>query len=208
MKLFGSARLITIGIERCYFYNYLTDILITKTHVKALDQPSRRCKSKTNTSTTTTCMASYIERQLGCTPNIQGSQYPEGVPCNTKAQIETLAKITRIFQYAGENEIFEETGCLSACEKDFFAISALPMEQVGRTQERCEVHAKFKIMDRSYEEKEQYIIYDTSSFFADVGGYMGLLLGCSLASLYNKIEGLLKKNLCSRSHTGRKVNIC
>ena len=88
------------------------------------------------------------------------------------------------------------------------AISALPMEQVRRTQEWCEVHAKFKIIERSYEEKEQYIIYDTGSFFADVGGYMGLLLGCSLASLYYEIEDLMKKHLCNRSHVGRKVNIC
>ena len=49
------------------------------------------------------------------------------------------------------------------------------------------------ITERSYEEREQYVIYDTNSFVADVGGYMGLLLGCSLMSLYNDVEALVKK---------------
>ena len=51
------------------------------------------------------------------------------------------------------------------------------------------------ITERSYEEREQYIIYDTSSFIADVGGYMGLMLGVSIMSIYNNAETLLKKLL-------------
>ena len=47
--------------------------------------------------------------------------------------------------------------------------------------------------DRSYEEREEYLIYDEWSFIADVGGYMGLLLGYSLLSLCNDIEVFLKK---------------
>ena len=50
-----------------------------------------------------------------------------------------------------------------------------------------------RITDKSYEERKQYIIYDTDSFIADVGGYMGLLLGYSIMSLYNEIESLLKR---------------
>ena len=51
------------------------------------------------------------------------------------------------------------------------------------------------ITERSYEEREQYNIYDTSSFIADVGGYMGLMLGVSLMSMYNSLETLFKKLL-------------
>ncbi len=29
----------------------------------------------------------------------------------------------------------------------------------------------------SYDVKEQYVIYDENSMFADIGGYLGLLLG-------------------------------
>ena len=34
----------------------------------------------------------------------------------------------------------------------------------------------------------QYVIYDYSSFIADVGGYLGLLLGQSLYSFYLMME--------------------
>ena len=62
------------------------------------------------------------------------------------------------------------------------------MPHSGQQELRLEV----VITERSYEEREQYVIYDTYSFIADVGGYMGLLLGCSLMSLYNDVEAILK----------------
>ncbi len=35
-----------------------------------------------------------------------------------------------------------------------------------------------------YEHKEQYKIYDVNDFVADVGGYLGLLLGHSMYSVF------------------------
>ena len=96
-----------------------------------------------------------------------------------------------------ESEIYKMTGCLSACEKDKFSLDTEDWEKVFQGfGSECEYHLKFKIMDRTYEEQEQYIIYDTDSFFADVGGFTGLLLGSSLLSLYDEIERLLRKLLC------------
>ena len=43
----------------------------------------------------------------------------------------------------------------------------------------------------SYEERKHYVIYDYTSFIADVGGTMGLLLGCSLFSHYHEIEHIM-----------------
>ena len=56
-------------------------------------------------------------------------------------------------------------------------------------------------MSGSYDEKKQYYIYDLSSFIADVGGYMGLLLGCSIFGLYMELEncfGIVKAWLGAR----------
>ena len=50
---------------------------------------------------------------------------------------------------------------------------------------------EFLIRCLIYEEKEQYIIYDCNSFVADVGGFLGLLLGCSALSLYNELDNVL-----------------
>ena len=55
---------------------------------------------------------------------------------------------------------------------------------------------KLQMKDRFFMEEEQYIIYDANSFIAEVGGYMGLLLGCSVVSLYNEMEAFLMKFRC------------
>ena len=39
---------------------------------------------------------------------------------------------------------------------------------------------------------EQYEIYDYNSMMADIGGYVGLLLGSSLLSIYQAFENQLK----------------
>ena len=46
--------------------------------------------------------------------------------------------------------------------------------------------------DKTVVEEEQYYVHDFYTFFADIGGYMGLLLGSSLLSLYDEAVGLLK----------------
>ena len=51
----------------------------------------------------------------------------------------------------------------------------------------------FRIKDKIVNVRKQYVIYDFNSFIADVGGFMGLLLGFSLLSIYDEIEGLVKK---------------
>ena len=45
------------------------------------------------------------------------------------------------------------------------------------------LHLYLYYVNSRYDEKEQYIIYDLSSLIADVGGYMGLLLGYSIQGM-------------------------
>ena len=40
-------------------------------------------------------------------------------------------------------------------------------------------------------EEEQYVIYDGNSFLADVGGFLGLVLGSSMLNIYDEVVGLL-----------------
>ena len=53
-----------------------------------------------------------------------------------------------------------------------------------------------------YDERKQYLIYDENHFIADFGGYLGLLLGSSLLSVYDKIKRWLKSliKLLSRKY--------
>ena len=43
---------------------------------------------------------------------------------------------------------------------------------------------RFYFLNGRYELSEQYLVYDSNSFIADVGGFLGLLLGHSILSLF------------------------
>ena len=53
------------------------------------------------------------------------------------------------------------------------------------------LHLNFKITKASYKEEEQYIIYDFNSFFGESWGIVGILIGCSVLSLYQELADLL-----------------
>ena len=73
------------------------------------------------------------------------------------------------------------------------------MGSILNKNEEIELELKFRIISSSHKEEDQYIIYDFNSFFGDVGGFLGLLLGYSILSLYGDMAGLFDRfNLCSQ----------
>ena len=203
--LYGSASTIVLTTgqystsDSAYCYRtekYSQVIYITKTHMKTLDQPSQRCSQGNANITTSVCIARFLEKNLGCNPLILGSQSSKTSQCTTKTQLLALANASKQFEDADEDDIYAMTGCLPSCEKDQYSLTVDPLKSEIGTKFRCEVHLQFTMLDSSYKEEEQYIIYDVNSFIADVGGYMGLLLGSSLLSLYMAMEAFMRKLLC------------
>ena len=170
-------------------------IYITKTHAKALDQPSQRCTKESLNITTNACINNYLEKNLGCNPMVLGSQFSKTPKCTTKKQLQALANLTKQFQRADENDIYELTGCLPSCTGNRFSLTVDPLQSEIEIQSQCQMHLEFIMVDSSYKEEEQYVIYDVDSFIADVGGFMGLLLGSSLLSLYMAMEACVRKLL-------------
>ena len=104
---------------------------------------------------------------------ILGGKYSKASKCTTKSELISFANTSRLFKHAEGNDIYEATGCLSSCEKDQYGLKADPLETEVAYKDQgdilCELHLKFVIMDSSYKEEIQYIIYDVDSFIADVG---------------------------------------
>ena len=102
-----------------------------------------------------------------------------------------------------ENGIHSLTGCLASCNKDEFQaeLSEMQVEEIatygGWTSLGASKKHSLKVfihfLNGHYEEKEQYIIYDSNSMIADIGGYKGLLLGYSLLSIYEIAEQMWLK---------------
>ena len=107
----------------------------------------------------------------------------------------------RKLQKMDENGIHDLTGCLASCTKDEYQTEVIE-NSVSKFERYCGLFTECEkgvtdtrflrinlhYANGRYEEKKQYLIYDFNSMIADVGGYMGLLLGYSLLSLYEVAE--------------------
>ena len=98
-----------------------------------------------------------------------------------------MKDITRKLQEANANTIYDLNGCLASCERKEYAKVDSNFLQKYCYPEPHDLHLKFMITEGYYKEEEQYVIYDFNSFFADVGGILGITLGCSILSLYNEL---------------------
>ena len=204
VKVYGSQhQLVLVPSSGNSYYedSYFMDMTIRKSHLKSLDQPSERCASHTSKPKTSACIAQFLEEQIGCSLNIHGSisiNNPLGT-CNSTSQLNHLGNITRKLQDVDANTIYKNTGCLASCERnEYGAIEATPIQSqaCGWYGQACDFSLRFKILDVSYKEEEQYYIYDYNSFLADVGGLLGLLLGWSIFGLVDMLENLLKRFKC------------
>lgn len=227
VSLFGSAEIMltTRGKARdsgagewVAQYAYLD---IKKTKTKYLNRPSLPCTGKSLNPNVTACIIEYIQAKIGCSANIQGLEPSRAPSCTTKQQFKDYMMLSKKLQYADDAKVYDMTGCLSSCEKDKFEIALTDRHEVSRKSKKYRgmynVRADpnkginrtgfntldlfISIRDSSYTEEEQYYIYDWNSFVADVGGYMGLILGCSFLSLYDKMEHLLRTSFGKLSST-------
>ena len=93
-----------------------------------------------------------------------------------------------------EKEIFEMTGCMPGCSKSKIELVTTYQDNMRDDDKNV---AKFSFSYNSGENDlwEEYYIYNWGSFIADVGGYLGLLLGSSVLSMYHMTTPLLKKQM-------------
>ncbi len=85
-----------------------------------------------------------------------------------------------------QNSLFNLTGCLSACSKFEYSIPRINdanIELMNDTGIGKGIRLRFLFPESDYQEMEQYLVYDADSFIADVGGFLGLLLGHSILSV-------------------------
>ena len=116
-------------------------------------------------------------------------------PCHSSDQLTELATLSNLLDEADDTAIYELTGCLSACEKDKFDIT-YGVESTLKDASYCRALVSLQIDDKAFIEEEQYYVYDFDSFFADVGGYMGLLLGSSVLSMYDVVGSWINVGKC------------
>ena len=196
VKVFGSKYMktpFTDSNKNLLAYNQR--LSMERSHFKALDRPSDPCASNEKSSQTSACIAKFIEKQAGCNIRIYGSSGSVQQPlCNSLAQLRNLTSIIRRLHEADARTIYELTGCLASCERyEYHRIDSDIVSYQAGIFLPSHLTMQFTMVDRSIEDRKQYVIYDFNSFIADVGGFMGLLLGFSILSIYDEMEGLLRR---------------
>jgi hypothetical protein len=189
-RLFGSTfRKLQINQEAKYGFRQYLEII--KTDLKNIDQPNSRCNSSRDGISAKECIDTHIEKHLGCILPWKQHSFTKLPACNQALQYEKLFGLyLENAAYMDENEIYETMGCLSSCEKSKYGIKARAMT-TNKKYPLNEFKIKLYFTSGRYNEKKQYLIYDSNSLIADIGGYLGLLLGSSLLSMYNDVVGKL-----------------
>ena len=120
------------------------------------------------------------------------------LPCKSRTEQDAFINSTKKLQEANANTIYEQTGCLASCERNEYIIvdSSFKNREHSVSSQTdhildYELYLEFNILTGSHKEEEQYVIYDSNSFIADVGGFLGLLLGYSALGLYDEFVSLL-----------------
>ena len=159
---------------------------IHKNKIKHINREEKRCSEDADSESLGRCIVQSMENVGNCTyghalsdRNLQS--------CNIKQATYLSSKI-EIMKDMSEDEIYNLTGCIPFCERDEIHLeSSGDFDKEIYPYNNARLRVTFVFKDGSYQEIEEYIVYDTGSFIADVGGYLGLLLGYSLLSIYQDI---------------------
>ena len=175
---------------------YKQTINIAKSGLRALHQPSQPCDNGENQPDTSSCIANYINNQLGCDMNIYGNMMNKMKVCNSSVHYDEWRNISAMLEKAETNFVNKLTGCLPSCHRNEYVLTGKELKKnkvFSFWSVETRLQLDFIILDSSYKEEEQYVIYDFNSFIGDVGGFLGLLLGYSALSIYDALDSLLKR---------------
>ena len=166
---------------------------IRKKVVSYLNDERTPCQSMPRREELNTCLQHHIENKIGCQlPWNNGSvDFPR---CTESGHYKTFLKIYDEIAKLTEQSIAERTGCLAACQRNEFTVNI-----VNRAERPSKPGGHFTgyffYASGRYVEKTYFYVYDWIHLLADLGGYMGLLLGYSLLTMYDGTKNLCKLGL-------------
>ena len=142
--------------------------------------PSLQCSNKV--SNLEYCIEDYLQKKGNCTKD-------DGL-LNCSAANDLF----NIFNYK-ENEFFTNTKCKLPCTFAYYEVTShLPNFVESNNASRSVNLILYADSEKVIHTKE-IMIYTSNNLIADVGGYLGLLLGVSIYSLYKGILSFVKTGL-------------
>ena len=189
-NIYGSDRLNWHIVEN---FSSIVQIDIKRSEIKALDKPWQRCDPSENEPSVSKCVEErLVEKYLNCSLKRLMSN-PMLSICKYSKVSSTANMLSRMNRM-DEREIFEMTGCKPGCSKS--KIKLIPIYQDNMIDnDKREALIQFYYSSGEYDLYEEYYIYNFGTFIADVGGYLGLLLGYSILSMYHSTIPVLMSSV-------------
>ena len=138
------------------------------------------------------CIVKRVEEKHNCTTYQLFANKNRDI-CERIPDVKSRIMLKKLSSLS-TGDIYDLYGCLPHCEHDEIHVKRIgsPFYEYKGSNPRFTLELQFE--DGSYHTTEEYIIYDTDSFIADIGGYLGLLLGHSILSIYSTLVGMLDKS--------------
>ena len=152
---------------------------IKRREVKALDQQIRRCDEHEK-DPLSKCISGYLDDKLNCSTRSLKSN-KNLATCNSDSDLNKIYEVTKDLIFYPESKIFQLTRCMPSCSKSELELMNIHKKWEGSG---AAITFLFVMAEEEYDIREEYYIYDENSFIADVGGFLGLLLGQSILGLY------------------------
>ena len=165
--------------------------MIQNTEILAIDKPNERCNSSAHRISIAKCVSQFLEKELGCSTRLlDGNQTMRTCAPELLKNYKSSGLILNHMPLLSEANMLEYFGCMPGCNKNNVELTMV--RETDRTKGKTgEYNTTLKLMfnyvDGGYDINEEFYIYDFGSFMGDCGGFMGLLLGCSLLSLYHMV---------------------
>ena len=129
------------------------------------------------------CLNNYYASKLNCTlPWVQTDNQEQTSSCDGKDKFEEFRNLSMsILGFGATNELYERGCIITNCKQKLWNIASVKKLENPKdfTWPAFIFSVKTKVLLRNEIE-----LYTISSFFADIGGYLGLLLGESLVSYF------------------------
>ncbi len=176
--------------------DFFQDFHLHKTQWTLVNQPSFRCGENEGGIGPEVCIDRYLESHVGCSSRLQRT--PKNLRiCTSDNEYQKWSEAAHNLSHVSEDEIFKVTGCLAPCRRTEYKLTPVGGVKNGLGTalgpERRTFWLRILYPNAKYEIKEQYFVYDHNSFIADVGGYLGLLLGHSLFSIGCSMKDVLSR---------------
>ena len=145
------------------------------------------------------CIDDYVSSKMNCTLPWIGKISGGVNYCSQPGEYDRFWDLSLLILSLSEKEIASMTGCKPSCTRMEYASKHVYTQKRYLLKEKT-MTVNLEYASNRFMTREQYYTYDYPDLIADFGGFLGLLLGHSILSLYDNVLYLFSKLKLSYHH--------